>query len=451
MMLGGRAAATMYTGEEASEVAHNARDELRSLLRRVWVLAAIVLLCTGLALQRAAPAAVGALVLVTGVAATIWSRLSLERIGYERRWSAQRAFVGEELEATFTLRNRKALPLPWFEVRVTVPDQMPPTGEKHPSPAFPGAYYYRHTTSLTWYERVSWKQRFTCAARGYYQVGPSRLRSGDIFGFFPRQQAQAGEDTVTVMPRLLDLRDVELPRRRPFGEGRGGNPLFEDQSRMAGLRDYRPGDPLKRIDWKATARRGSLQSRLYDPSSTVTLVVALNADTFAHTWEGYDPLLLERAVSVAASLASLAMDQRFAVGLLANSTYPNADRPLWVAPGRDPAQLTRVLDALAMVAPFTISTIEDLVDRERRRFPLGTSVAFVTAFVTDSLARRLRRLRDEGAAIAVYWVGEGPLAADLPGVPVYDVSPALRAFERADPLAYGGETAAGYRASRRAI
>ena len=103
--------------------------------------------------------------------------------------------MGEELEATFTLRNLKALPLPWFEVRELVPDQLPPMGAHILPAAWQGAFYYSHTTSLAWYERVSWRQRFTCTARGYYQVGPARLRSGDIFGFFPRESQRDDRST----------------------------------------------------------------------------------------------------------------------------------------------------------------------------------------------------------------------------------------------------------------
>src|SRR3954454_17590227 len=111
------------------------------------------------------------------------------------------------------------------------PDQVPMTGVKYLPAAWPGAYYYRHTTSLAWYERVSWKQGFECVTRGFFDLGPTRLRSGDIFGFFPRHRELAGREVITVMPRRVDLGAVDLPRRRPFGEGRGGNPIFEDQSR----------------------------------------------------------------------------------------------------------------------------------------------------------------------------------------------------------------------------
>lgn len=427
------------------------REDIARLLRSLWLLAAIVLLFAGMALQRPVPAAVGALVLIAGVAAMAWSRLSLERVRYERRWSGQRAFVGEEVEATFSLRNMKALPLPWFEVRELVPDQLPPTGARILPAAWQGSFYYFHTTSLAWYERVTWRQRFTCTARGYYQVGPVRLRSGDIFGFFPREAQLEQIDSITVMPRQVDLGEIDLPTRRPFGEAKGGNRIFEDQSRMAGLRDYRPGDPLKRIDWKATARRGTLQSRIYDPSSTVTLMVALSVDTFARPWEGHDPLLLERAVSVAGTVATVAEERRYAIGLVANCSYPGADRPLYVPAGRDPAQLTRVLEALAMVMPFTILPIDELIERERRRFPLGVSLAVIAGYMTPQFAAYLQRLQQEGVAFAVYWVSDFPPEVPTGSIVVHDVSARLREFERTDPLAYGGETADGRGLVRRAI
>lgn len=416
--------------------------DLRRLLRNVWVLAALALLCVGLALQEAVPAAVGALVLLTGIIAILWSRLALERVTYQRQWSCQRAFVGEEIEARFTLRNRKALPMPWFEVREVLPQALPTVGARTLNPAWEGAYYLSHSTSLAFYERVSWRQRFTCAARGYYEVGPARLRSGDLFGLFPRESIYAGKDFISILPRRLDLGDVALPFLRPFGATKGGSRIFEDQSRMAGVRDYRPGDPLKRIDWKATARRGALQSRLYDPSATATLVIALNADTFAHSWEGYDPLLLERAVAVAGSIAAIAEERGLAFGVITNCSHPGADRPIIVPSNRDPGQLSRVLEALAMVGSFTITTPEELLDQQARRLPLGASVALVAAYMTPALALQAARMARDGTALALYWVGDEPPEHRPPGIAIHDLTARLRAFERADALAYGGDTAA---------
>ena len=93
-----------------------------------------------------------------------------------------------------------------------------------------------------------------------------------------------------------------LAADRPLGERKGRDRIFEDPLRFAGLRDYRPGDSLRRIDWKASARRQALQSRVYEPSSTLHLLVAVNAHTLAHSWQGFIPETFERLLSVAGTL-----------------------------------------------------------------------------------------------------------------------------------------------------
>jgi uncharacterized protein (DUF58 family) len=399
------------------------------VFRQVWPLVAVLLLLTGIGIREPAVAAVGALVLLAGGVAQLWSRIALERVTYRRRLQDRRAFVGEELEVEFTVANRKALPLPWLEIRESVPDTMP-ARDAHATPSgMQGALYVTRSTSLSWYERVRWSHRFLCRRRGYFHFGPARLRSGDIFGLYPAQLDEERRDYLTVLPRVVDLPALGLPAERPFGEARSGSRIFEDPSRIAGVRDYRHGDPLKRIDWKATARRQELQSRVYEPSSSLYLLIALNVNTLEFVWEGFDPVLLERAITVAGSVATWAEQHRFATGLIANSSYPGADRPLSVPPGRDPDHLTRILEALAMVSPFTIAPLEDVLEDTVRRLPMGATVVVVAGYLPRLMAARIERLGRRGHSVSLIWVADGGAPA-LAGVRTFDVSNSLRAFER---------------------
>ena len=140
------------------------------------------------------------------------------------------------------------------------------------------------------------------------------------------------QDSITVYPKTYPLDDLGLTSARPFGEHGGGQGSYEDPRRVIGVRDYSPGDPLKRVDWRATARLGRLQSRIYQPSHEQSVIVALNITTLEQTWEGFDPVLLERTVSVAASIAQGLFERGSAVGLVANGSYPDADRPLTAQP-----------------------------------------------------------------------------------------------------------------------
>ena len=401
-----------------------------SLISRYWLFIGLLLIVVGLLLRASVPVAFGAVVLLAGAGSQYWSRLALERLIYQRRLEHRRAFVGETVEVAFSLVNRKPLPVSWIEVRDVVPELAPPEDARTtPSPA-PQSLYLIRSTSLAWYERVTWRYRLRCKARGFYQLGPAQLRSGDIFGFFPVSRDEESIDRLTVLPRLLDLRDIGLPSLRPFGEARNGSRIFEDQSRIVGVRDYRPGDPLKRIDWKATARRQGLQSRLYDPSSTLNLLVALNVSTMERVWEGYDPLVLERAISVAASVARFAEEHRYTIGLAANCTFPNADRHIYVAPSRAPEQLTRVLESLAMVTPFTLVPMEDVLRDARRRLPAGATIVVVTGFLSEGMEAYLARHGGEVGRLALVWVGDQPPPSLAPEIWIHDAGPYLRELEQ---------------------
>jgi uncharacterized protein (DUF58 family) len=399
-------------------------------MRGIWLYVAAALVLIGIGTREAAPIALGTMLLLTGGVSRLWSRASLVRLRYERRLPVRRAFVGEQFEVVFSLSNLKPLPVPWIEIVDSVPEDVPPQDIAPSAGGGPEALLLKRSTSLAWYERVTWRHQFRCKARGFFRFGPVAFRSGDIFGFFPVTSQSWETDQLAVLPRLLDLREIGLPSMRPFGEARMGSPIFEDQSRIVGVRDYRPGDPLKRIDWKATARRQSLQSRLYDPASTLTMLIAVSVTTLQHPWEGFEPLILERVATVAGSIARYAEEKRYAYGIAANCTFPNADRYIWIPPGRNTGQLVRVLESLAMISPFVLAPPEDVLQQTAARLPFGTTVVLVVGYLSDSLRSYLLRGRSSDSRWFVVWVGDEPAPMLGPKVQVYDAGPHLRSMEQ---------------------
>jgi uncharacterized protein (DUF58 family) len=207
--------------------------------------------------------------------------------------------------------------------------------------------------------------------------------------------------------------------------------VFEDPLRIAGLREFRPGDPLRRVDWKATARQGSLTSRVYDPAASRQIYLLVNIDTLSHAWEGYLKEDLERTVSTAASVAVWAAGRRHAIGLLANGSFPDADRPIRLAPSSSPDQVTRILEALAMVQPLTLNTLANTIRRESGRIPMGSTIVVVASLVPESLAGALLRLQDEGNSVFLLATSSRVDVSNLEGIRVHSIA---RAFERLDPV-----------------
>ncbi len=402
---------------------------MRALMTEAWLLASILIGTVGFAAGSPPVVIIAALIFGTGGAARLWSRLSLERVVYERTLSEHRVFAGESVDLTLAVENQKVLPVPWIEVRETFPRGMPATAQTRPGSA-PGTEVLVRSTSLGSNDRVEWEVSLRAARRGYFRVGPTLLRSGDIFGFFEREQVGLPRiDGIVVYPRTYALAELGFDSARPFGEFRGGNPVFEDPARVVGVRDYQHGDPMRRIDWKATARVGRLQSRLYEPSRSLSLIVALNIPTFEYTWQGSDPVLLERGISVAASIARWAFDSGAAVGLIANGSFPDADRTIRIGAGSRPDQLNRILEALAMITAFTTSAMSTDLEDPHYPLPAGATVLVIAAVMPPDLAASLHALRADGYIVHVVKTSEQDWDAHLGTIPVTDIVPAVEALE----------------------
>lgn len=402
---------------------------MKSLLGDLWGPACFLLIALGLAAGSVSLIGLGVLVLAAGGVARLGARLALDQVRYTRIAPETRAFVGETLSMRLRLVNAKWLPLPWVELRDALPEAMPPTDvETHPS-GMPGVVLFTRAASMRGREAIEWPVTMTALTRGFFRVGPARLRSSDLFGLFERDVTVRDDAHLVVYPRTYDLGEIGMPSARPFGERPGGQRLFEDPVRVVGVRDYIAGDPLKRVDWNATARVGRLQSRLYEPSRSQAIVIALNITTMEHTWQGFDPIVLERGVVVAASLARAAFEDHASIGLVANGSFPDADRPIRIGAGRRPDQLVRVLEALAMVARFTTSLLSEELERPGSALPAGATVVVVAALMPPELAATLRRLRSQGYGVQIVKTSAWEWGEEAAGLSIVEVEPAMRALE----------------------
>jgi uncharacterized protein (DUF58 family) len=353
--------------------------------------------------------------------ARLWDHYCLARVEYERIFSEDRIFHGETVDLTVRVANRKILPLLWLETTDELPLELQPDQVKlEPASAF-GRGILKHLLSLRWYERVSWHYRLPCQQRGFYRFGPVTLRSGDIFGLKTREQRIEELQTLVVYPRVVPIANLGIPAHYPFGEGKAKSSIFEDPSRTVGIREYRPEDSLRRIHWPATARHQALQVRVYEPTTAPRLLIFLDIRTMPYVWMGQDTVKLEQVVSLAASIASDAMSQRFAVGLYANGVYPDADQAIRIPPGRDPGQLAVILEALAKISPITTSSLADLLRAETADLPWGTTLILVAAQVSDDLRAAVLRLKDSGHRLALITLDEDTPTYLVPGVPTYRV------------------------------
>ncbi len=384
-----------------------------------WIALAIMLTLFGLVFRQKGLMTVAVLLLTIVPIAWLWNRYALRGLHYERLFSERRAFPDETLELTLRVSNWKLLPVGWLQVEDQFPLDVPLLDEKLITSQSESVGQLVTAFSLRWYQRVSRRYQLHCPRRGYYRFGPAHLKSGDLFGLFSQEGWQKKDDWLIVYPRVVPIAELGLLSKEPFGETRARQRIFEDPMRTIGVRDHQPEDSFKHIHWKATARQQKLQTRVYEPTTSFNLIIFLNVATFPKHWQGTDPVLLEKAISVAASIASYGVEQRYIVGVVANGSVPHSDQSIKVLPSRDPKQLVRILEALAAVTGFATSSIESLLLAESPKLPWGATLVVVTGIVSEEMATTLLRLRDVGRRLVLISLDQEPPGQELEGILSY--------------------------------
>jgi uncharacterized protein (DUF58 family) len=348
-----------------------------------------------------------------GLAAT-WSRVSLDGVTGQRSIVERRLFPGEFCEVTLQITNRKPLPLPWIKVEDEIPERL---AGNIPTLAgdWPGVRLLSRCTSMLWYSRARWRYRLQGDRRGYYKIGPMRVTSGDIFGFYPRWAIIPLRDHIIVYPRIFPWERL-FPSLHPLGESKTAQPVFQDPTRILGLRDYRPEDSLKHIHWKASARQQRLQVKVFECTTTLKISLFLAVDHFRlNDSAGEDDW--ELAISTAASVAYHLIEQGTPVGLFANTCLADSDLAISMAPGSTPDHLMEILEALAKVTPRSGDSFETFLQEERRNLPSGSTLMLITSGVGELLSCLMHDLEESGYRLFLLLIGDQEATIPEVGIP----------------------------------
>src|SRR5437660_3913247 len=154
--------------------------------------------------------------------------------------------------------------------------------------------------------------------RGYYQIGPMVMESGDLFGLHRRYCVDAEPHYLLVYPRTVPLEGYDLASRRPIGDVRLVHRLYEDPTRIVGIRPYEAGDPMSRVHWRATARTGQLHSKTYEATTLTGATLLLDFHLAGYPRRG-EPHRSELAVTASVSLANAVAILGQQIGLATNA------------------------------------------------------------------------------------------------------------------------------------
>lgn len=298
--------------------------------------------------------ALGGLVLLSYV----WTRNAARSLALRRRLRGHQITVGDEVQEDFELVNTSRLPILLVEV------------DDHSE--LPG-YQASVAESLGPRQRKRWISRGLAERRGLYGLGPTDLRVGDPFGIFSSERRIDVRTTIVVYPPISIMADVAIPAGSMVGTSRSSIRTHQVTSDAGGIREFQPGDPLKRIHWLSSARRSQLLVKEFDLEPTANLWIALDLHRDVQAGHG-DESTEEYGVKIVSSLAHQFVRDNKAVGFVALSRQ---GRHL-IEPQKGLKQLWRILETLAVIQATGTAPFHEFLSASSAGLGRGTSLVAIT-------------------------------------------------------------------------
>lgn len=239
-----------------------------------------------------------------------------------------------------------------------------------------------------------------CERWGAFAVGPVLLRARDRLGFHSWEARLGGQAPLRVYPSVETLHTLLPPLDTQVFVGNQLSRARADGIEFADVREWKPGDRMRRVNWRASARRDGLWVNEQHPERNTDVVLFL--DTFADV-RSAGRGTLDLTVRAATSLAHRYLQRKDRVGLVSFGGYLS-----WLLPASGTRQLYRIVDSLLqmdIVLSFAAKGVDVLPPRT---LPPKALVLALTPLLDPRSASALLDLRARGFDLVVIEVSPVP-------------------------------------------
>lgn len=328
----------------------------------------------------------------------------LKGLRISRAFSQRAVFEGEEAELVEVVVNDRPFIIPWLRVESRISPHL--RFGRRDNLDVNGAMYHQSLFTVMPYQRITRRHRVTFLHRGAYDIGNAALTAGDITNAAQCTREQHMSVPVLVYPKLLDPSELPAPLARLTGEWALRQQLLRDPFLINGIRSYQPGDPVRDIHWPASARMGETQVRLHDPSAQARLMVLINAQLSDDQWDNlmdYEQALIEREISMAATLCVHALRAGLTAGFAANMPLDESRDCTVLLPSGGTAREEELLTAFAHLRILRLVSFNAFLDSLRELS--GMDVVVLTTYESEVMHEKLAQLRRQGNMVTLHVVG----------------------------------------------
>ena len=239
-------------------------------------------------------------------------------------WFATDAlYAGGQTKLYEVIENRKRTPLPVLEVGFHTKKELDFTDTENASVS--DYIYKRDVFAVLGRQRITREIAVDCKKRGYYAVSDADLTTHTLLYKKSYSVGIETDASIYVYAKMADVSEIMTVCERMLGTLQCAKKLYEDPFAFRTIRGYTTDDPMKAINWKASAKTGELMVNTFDSVQSQKAMIFLDvADTGILKQEA----LVEENIAVAATLARKLLRQSIETGFAFNG----ADGGDWILP-----------------------------------------------------------------------------------------------------------------------
>lgn len=219
--------------------------------------------------------------------------------------------------------NDKLLPLPVVEIDFHMDKRLQFGDGQNASVS--DRTYRRDVFALSVRQKITRTLDFKCVGRGWFRIEEAGIMAQDLFLTRKYLTSQPQNTDFYVLPRPVPTEQINIPFSRVMGAVVSRRKVYDDPFEFAGLRGYSRGDPMKYINWKATARAGELLVNLHESTLAQKVIMLLDMEGKGVLQADF---LNETAVRIACSLCERLLREGVELSIFSNGTDVQTGLPL---------------------------------------------------------------------------------------------------------------------------
>ncbi|WP_066503668.1 DUF58 domain-containing protein [Abyssisolibacter fermentans] len=292
----------------------------------------------------------------------------------------------DNIKIEYKIYNASVFPIPFMEIIDSLPKRLSKTASK------------KEIYQSNPFETVSVEREIVCEHRGQYDLSEIKVIIGDVFGLTRHKITLTDSAYLKVLPKLYPLKEYNIQTNESFGKVMAVKKYYDDYANFKQLREYRIGDSLKMINWKASAKNDELYVKCFDSSAQVKIHVYLDFQISKYMTD-YDNAIEEKIVECTASLSHHMLVQGYETKL---TTY--TDKRVRVS-GRNINSIMAFLEVLSLIRPTKDISISEIITNEQDLDYDGNVLIIVTNNIDESLKDAIIALKAKGYCVALVLVG----------------------------------------------